>query len=305
MATILTAIKKYDQDSAAWDEIHPASSGTIVQVGKAIEVKGSAIGAYAIGDTIQATDDVADVIQRIVQQRVPATYTQPTETLAVTSGTAKGTYEVGTAVNATLTATFTQNDAGALTSHVINNGTSDVVTGTDNPATYQYTATLAEGTVTFTATAQYAAGAVKDDSLGDPSPNGQIQAGSKTATVAYTGIRKGFYGADSAGVNAALTTSDEIRALTATSGKLAKGSTFTMTIPSGSTRATIAFDKTIGTSINKVLYVEGSNTNVVGQFSYSEIDVEGAAGYTAKTYTVATISWAQPTVAAMTFNVTI
>ena len=305
MATILTAIKKYDQESTTWDEIHPASSGTIVQVGKDIEVKGSNIGAYKVGDTIHATDDVAEVLQRMVQERIPATYTQPTEALAVTSGTAKGTYEVGTAVDATLTATFTQNDAGALTSHVINNGSADVVTGTNNPATYQYTATLGEGTVTFRATATYEAGAVKQDNLGDESPNGKIEAGSKSATVAFTGVRKGFYGADSSGVKTPMTTSAEIRGLTASSGKLSKGSTFTMTIPSGSTRCTIAFDKTIGTSINKVLYVEGSNTNVVGQFSYSEVNVEGAAGYTAKAYTVATLGWDQPTVANMTFNVTI
>lgn len=305
MATILTAIKKYDQDSAAWDEIHPASSGTIVQVGKEIEVKGAAIGAYSIGDTINADDDVAAVIQRLVQQRIPATYTAPTEAIAVTSGTAKGTYEVGTAINATITATFTQNDAGALTNHKINDGTSDVVTGTDNPATYQYTATLDEGTHTFTATATYGAGEVKEDNLGDQSPTGQIQAGSKTASLSFVGIRKGFYGADDDGVKTALTTSAEIRALTATAGALSKGSTFSMTIPAGSTRCTIAFPATIGSSISKVLYVEGSNTNVVGQFSFSEVNVGGASGYTAVAYTVATLGWDQPTVAAMTFNVTI
>ena len=304
MSTILTEIKKYDKAQKDWDKIHPATSGTITQVGKEIEVKGKAIGAYAVGDKIKLGDNIADVIAHLVQQRIAATYAAPTEAIAVASGTAKGTYEVGTAVDATIRATFTKHDAGDITSHKINDGTSDVVTGTTNPAEYKYTATLGEGTVTFTATCAYGQGALKKDNLGDDSPAGRIPAGSKTATLAYTGIRKGFYGADSTSSDA-LATSADIRKLTASSGALKKGSTFTMTIPKGSKKCTIAFDKAIGTTISKVLYVEGSNTNVVGQFAFATVAVEGANGFASKDYTVATLAWAQPTAAAMTFNVTL
>jgi len=304
MSTILTEIKKYDKAQGDWDKIHPATSGTITQVGKEIEVKGKAIGAYAVGDKINLSDNLADVIAHLVQQRIAATYTAPTEAIAVASGTAKGTYEVGTAIDATIRATFTQNDAGAITSHKINDGTSDVVTGTTNPAEYKYTATLGEGTVTFTATCAYDQGALKKDNLGDDSPSGRIAAGSKTATLAYTGIRKGFYGSDTTSSDA-ITTSDGIRALTASSGALKKGSNFKFVIPKGAKKCTIAFDATIGSTISKVLYVEGSNTNVVGQFSFTSVSVEGANGFTAKAYTVGTLAWAQPTAADMTFDVTL
>lgn len=304
MSTILTEIKKYDKAQGDWDKIHPATSGTITQVGKEIEVKGKAIGAYAVGDKINLSDNLADVIAHLVQQRIAATYTAPSEAIAVASGTAKGTYEVGTAIDATIRATFTKNDAGDITSHKINDGTSDVVTGTDNPAEYKYTATLGEGTVTFTATCAYGQGELKKDNLGDDSPSGRIAAGSKTATLAYTGIRKGFYGSDTTSSDA-ITTSDGIRALTATSGALKKGSNFKFVIPKGAKKCTIAFDATIGSTISKVLYVEGSNTNVVGQFSFTSVSVEGANGFTAKAYTVGTLAWAQPTAADMTFDVTL
>lgn len=305
MSIIKTAIKKYDSTAQAWDELHPASSGTIVRVGEEIEVMGQAVGSLSPGDKILATDSVATILKKMVQTRIAATYTAPTESLVISSGTAKGTYEVGTSIDATLKATFTQNDAGALTSHKISIGGTDVVTGTDNPATYTYTHTLGDETINCVATAAYGQGALKQDNLGDDSPNGRIAAGSKTSSVSYTGIRKGFYGTDAAGVETGLTTSSEIRALTASAGKWVKGTTFTMTVPKGSTRCTIAFDATIGSTISKVLYVEGSNTNVVGQFKFTSVDVEGANGYTAKSYTVGTLGWSQPTAADMTFNVTL
>lgn len=304
MSTILTEIKKYDKAQGDWDKIHPATSGTITQVGKEIKIVGKDIGSYKVGDVIPATENVATVLIKALSTPIPPSYTAPSEAIAVTSGTAKGVYEVGTAVDATIRATFTQNDAGAITSHKINDGTSDVVTGTTNPAEYKYAATLGEGTVTFTATCAYEQGELKQDSLGSDYPTGRIPAGSKTATLAYTGIRKGFYGSDTTSSDA-ITTSAGIRALTATSGALKKGSNFKFVIPKGAKKCTIAFDATIGSTISKVLYVEGSNTNVVGQFSFTSVSVEGANGFTAKAYTVGTLAWAQPTAADMTFDVTL
>lgn len=310
MATIQkTTLKRYN--GTDWDPIFLAGSGDITQAGESWEIMGQAIGAYNVGDTVNATDMVTDILKKMTQTRVAPSYTAPTVSLTAAQGSTgtgnnfrSGNYEAGTMINALLTATATQNDAGDLTGLKINDGSADVVSGTTNPATYEVNKQLQDAAVTYTATYSYADGAVKDDNLGDPYPTGQIKAGSKTATLKYTPFRKYFYGVDSAGSQDALTTSAEIRALTNSTSAASKGTKFSISVPVGSTRCTIAFPATVGT-LAQVLYRESGNANITGQFSQSNVNVEGANAYSAISYNVYTISWAQPTAGAMTFDVTI
>ena len=303
MATIQkTTMKRFN--GTDWDPIHLATSGDITQMGETFQVMGEPIGALKVGDTINSTDTVTAIIKKMLQTRIPASYTQPSVSLVASGTTKGGNYEVGTTLNGTLTATFTAGDAGALTNLQIKKGGTAVVEGASTPQTYNVTGVLGEETQTFQATATYEAGAVKDDNLGDPSPDGQIQAGSKNSSnITFTGYRKYFYGADSTGTTA-ITTSADIRKLTNSNAKASKGTKFSITVPTGSTRCTIAFDKTVGT-LAQVLYKEAGNSNITGQFALSEVNVEGADGFTAKAYNVYTILWAQPSVSAMTFDVTI
>ena len=114
----------------------------------------------------------------------------------MSSGNSAGNYEVGTTINTTIQGVFTKNDAGALTSIEIRKGSGTVLSSPTSPVTTEaQTFTLGEETVTFTAVANYAEGAIKNDNLGKPSPNGHIAAGSKTsAGVSFTGKRNLFYG---------------------------------------------------------------------------------------------------------------
>lgn len=302
-----TTLKRYN--GTDWDPIYLSTSGDIAAVGEQIEVMGSNIGALKVGDVINATDSITDTLKKMLQTRIPATYSAPSvslNTAAAGSGAthAAGTYEAGTAINALLTAAFNKADAGDLTTLKITKSGTEVATGSATPQTYTYAETLGDGTVSLVATATYTAGAIKNDNLGDPSPTGSIPAGSKSATKTYTGIRKGFYGPDSAGAAEAIDTSAGIRALSATSGAVSKGTKITISVPVGSTRCTIAFRATVGT-LAQVLYRESGNANITAQFAKSTVAVEGANGYTAVDYNVYTVTWAQPTAGAMTFDVTI
>lgn len=302
MATVQkTTMKRFN--GTDWDPIHLATSGDITQAGDTWQIMGQPIGAYAVGDTINATDSVTEILKKMTQTRIPATYTKPALAFDVPTGNKGGNYEAGTSLSSTLRATFTKNDAGNLTNLKINNGTDDLVTGTITPQSYEYTGVLGDDPLTFTATAAYEAGEIKNDNLGDPSPNGQIKAGSISKTITFTPFRKYFYGADSTG-SAAIADSAGIRALSGSSGKATKGTKFSISVPVGSTRCTIAFDKTVGT-LAQVLYRESGNANITGQFTLSEVNVEGVGAYSAKAYNVYTILWAQPTAGAMTFDVTI
>lgn len=304
MATVQkTTMKRFN--GTDWDPIHLATSGDITQMGETFQVMGEPMGALNVGDTINATDSVTTIIKKMLQTRIAPSYTKPTASL--TAGSQKGgNYEAGTSIDTLLTAAFTKNDAGDLTAlKILKNGSTEVVTGASTPQTYQYTETLADGSTRFEASATYGDGEVKNDNLGDPSPTGQIKAGTvKSSAITFNGIRKYFYGYDTSGVTTAIDTSAGIRALTASSGAASKGTKFSISVPAGATRCTIAFDKTIGT-LSQVLYRESGNANITSQFNLSEVNVEGANNYTAKAYNVYTISWAQPTAGAMTFDVTI
>lgn len=65
--TILAQIKQYSQADTDWNIIHPATSGTIVSLGKAITVAGHNIGSYTVGSQIPADASVAAVIEQIAK----------------------------------------------------------------------------------------------------------------------------------------------------------------------------------------------------------------------------------------------
>lgn len=65
--TILAQIKQYSQADTDWNIIHPATSGTIVSLGKAITVEGHNIGSYTVGSQIPADASVAAVIEQIAK----------------------------------------------------------------------------------------------------------------------------------------------------------------------------------------------------------------------------------------------
>lgn len=136
----------------------------------------------------------------------------------------------------------------------------------------------------ITAKANYAAGAIAVDNLGDPSnPTVQIAAGSKSASGAYiTGYRAWFmYVGESL---------DEINSafIRGTSNKGATPSTQNgVTIPEGTKRVMIAIPATNAANLTSVIDVDGMGLDVFSSnFIESTIDVEGLNGYQAKPYKV-------------------
>lgn len=170
---------------------------------------GGSIGGLNTGDTIPERTSLDELIKMLTQKAVHPTYNAPGVTCRVSSGTAAGSYEVGTEINTTIQGVFTQNDAGALTSIEIKKGGSSVLSSPTSPVTTEAQVfTLGEETVTFNAVATYADGPVKNNNLGQPDATGQIKAGSKTSgNVSFTGKRNLFYGT---GVGAAPSMSSEV-----------------------------------------------------------------------------------------------
>lgn len=266
---------------------------------------GGMVGGLETGDTIPEGTTLDQLIQMLTQKAIPATYTQPAVTLRNSTGNAAGAYEVGTNINTTLQALFTQNDAGALTNLAIyKQGTSDaLISGATSPqSTEAQEFQLTDGSVTFYATATYAEGEIKNNNLGQPSPEGHIAAGSKNSSnFTFTGQRNMFYGT---GVGAAPeATSEVVRALTNKKLNPTQGYSFNITVAEGQQYVRIAYPNTLR-KITKCFYVE-QNTDLAANFEEEVISVQGANGAAGADYRVLTYEMAVPAAASMTLQVQI
>ena len=264
---------------------------------------GGTVGGLKTGDEIPVGTTLDDLIKLLTQKSVPASYVQPGVTCRVSTGTAAGSYEVGTQINTTIQGTFTQNDAGALTTiEILKNGSSILSQATSPITTEAQTFTLGEETVSFTAKATYAAGLVKDDNLGQPSPDGQIKAGSKTsAAVSFVGKRNLFYGTG-VGTTPSVT-SELVRGLSNKQLGPSNGTSFNINVAAGQQYVVIAYPATLR-KITKCFYVE-QNTDLAENFTEQTISVQGANGAAGADYRVLVYQMAVPAAASMTLRVQI
>ena len=162
---------------------------------KEYTLKGTDLGALKAGQTIPKEIDMDGLLNLITQKSIPATYTKPSVTLTNNAGSAAGNVEAGTSITPKLRATFNKNDAGDLTAISIKKGAQSVKEGTASPLDYAGEAIIVgDETVTFTASATYKEGAIKNDNLGNPSPNGHILAGTVASSgYSITGQRNAFW----------------------------------------------------------------------------------------------------------------
>ena len=145
------------------------------------------LGKYGPGQTIPSKGKTAaQVLMDVIMQTVSPTYVQPTA--GISSNPPAGSYEIGSALNITLTASFNQNDAGAQTTSSFSKNGSGLGSNTDNIASLT-------APVSYTATVSYAQSVVKNNNIGTPDPTGQISAGSKTSSaITFTPQAKRYWG---------------------------------------------------------------------------------------------------------------
>lgn len=264
---------------------------------------GGTVGGLKTGDTIPEGTTMDELIKLLTQKAVPPVYSEAGVTCRVSSGNQASSYEVGTQINTTIQGTFTQNDAGALTTiEILKNGVSIQSQATSPITSEAQTFTLGEETVSFTAKATYADGPVKNDNLGQPSPDGQIKAGSKTSSaVSFTGKRNLFYGT---GVGAAPEASSEVvRGLANKKLGPTNGTSFNINVAVGQQHVIIAYPATLR-DLTKCFYVE-QNTDLAANFEKSNISVQGANGAAGADYKVYVYEMAIPAAAGMTLQVQI
>lgn len=240
------------------------------------------------------------------QDKDPAV-TQPSVTLTASNVKA---YEVGTSVTPSYTAvlnagSYEYGPATGVTAtawSVSNTETDEVLT----TASGSFAAVTVGDDTNYSITAQatYGDGAVPVTALGSPYADGQIKAGTKSATKSkISGYRNSFYGT--------LTTKDGeinstlVRSLTGKSAKaLVNGNTFNISIPVGAIRVVFAYPAALR-DVSSVQDVNGMNAEIKTAFTQYTVSVEGANGYTGIDYKVYVMDMANANDTANTYKVTI
>lgn len=234
-----------------------------------------------------AGKNLKEVLAALFAKEQNPTITQPS--VAITANKMKA-YEVGTKVTPDYTATFNSGtyQYGPATGVAV---TAWSVTDTDSHELTTATGTFPELTVgdntnyKITATATYGDGVAPKTNLGNEYAAGKIQAGSKSKdSAAITGYRSFFYGVvktdvlDSAVIRG-LTNGgayDSAKTLTVTVNG-ADGVGIVVAVPADSTR----------TGVKEVLLTTSMNADITADYVVSTpVDVEGANGYTAKSYKI-------------------
>lgn len=266
---------------------------------------GGTLGGFKTGDQIAKDTSLETLIKKLLMKQVPPTYSQPSVSIANNGGTASGNYEIGTSVTPNIRATFNKADAGDLTSIQFKKGSSNVGEAqTTSPADYTEEAFVLESATTFSATATYAEGPIKNDNLGQPYPDGHIAAGSKNSSnFTMTPYRQGYFIGSTE--DTAEVTSATVRGLSLKKNGAYSAGTIKLTVPVGAQRVLIACPVT-NTGMTKVLNESALNADVTSTFVKSTVDVEGAAGYTAVSYNLWTfvpdVPYGQEAVLAITLG---
>lgn len=221
------------------------------------------------------------------------------------------TYESSTGVTVTnwkvdrvtnlATTTVATVDSATLSAGTDDNGGNGFQIG-DSAGTFGDSSTPVVSTVKYTATATHTAGNLAKDNLGSPCTNStQIASGTKSRTTStVTCYRNYFYGAT--------TTTDAIdsayiRNLTKSNKAYAATSSLRITTTPQTRRIVIAcIDGKPG--VTKVTE-PNLNADVFGSFTKTQVEVEGANGYAAKTYNVWVWETAKEWGEALTYTVTL
>lgn len=266
-----------------------------------------------IGKLAEAGDSLSDMLEKVWLKETNPSTTQPS--VSVTFPQA-GSYEVGTYVSPTYSASCTtgaysygsKDSTGAIVS-----GTGVTITGWSVSDTNAKTLTSSSGyfdkfqvtdttNYTITAEATHTAGNMPVTNLKNDYASGKIAAGTKSKTSsAVTGYRNSFYGTLE---DKSEPTSAVVRGLTASGKSLVNGSTFTVDVPVNAQKVIIAYPATLR-DITSIKDVNGLNAEISSGFSKATLDVTGAESYSAISYKIYTMEFANPIETANTYTVVI
>ena len=330
-----TTLKRYD--GVKWIPVYLTSSSDITMLGEEIEVVGDH-GAFKDGDIVPGTMSVKNVLKKLLRNLIPPTYNHPSVNLFLSpnklenAGTSGVIYiQSGNIPDGYIVSELNKADEGALVRHqIFRMGSNQVPVmieaepgdGVYYPADNRYyTPTIADiiadEPVTYYSEYQYEQGPIKQNNFEEDDPNGRIEAGTvQSEPLKFIPIFDIYYGYDSDGVSDPITEPEEIVKLkngvdnpdtdygqffAAIDPENQPDIKFTMNLPGGITRITIAYPTWLPLNRLIILYDGGGNSNIVKLFGTNIVSMDNLRVPT--DYCVRTLSWDQPTADEMIFSV--
>lgn len=237
----IVAVKDYSSGDGG-------GAGTITEE---IKVTGVEVGGVSDGTVFAAGTAIEGILNQILVKTIAAEYTAPTVNITVSPSVA--VFEKGVSTNFTLTANFTQNDAGIAQVYAWNGG----------GAGKNKQLTITDST-TASVEVSFAEGAIKNNNMGDPSPAGHIEAGKVSATTSIKAVDPIYSGAGTfTGSNG-------------TKEVIAKPTTKTYSFTTNNDTVFIASPYQIGTIL------DNNGFNATGSFVHSETDYTRQDGSTVR-----------------------
>lgn len=309
---------KIGDGATTWGDLPYANSGADIQVDASQVmfnrdlVFTETFGKYVPSGgkvTVPANgDSLLEVLLNAFATDSNPSITQPSVNISSSSFKA---YEVGTNVTPAYTATlnpgsYQYGPATGITAtswNVVDNAAEPNTLTTASGSFPQMQ--VVDGTsYSITATASYGTGTVPNTALGQEYADGQIKAGSKSATKGtISGYRNGFYGTTTSQSSGTFESND-IRALTATNKAVTAGTVWNISIPVGARSVIFAYPATIRDATS-VLDANGLNAEIKTAFTKIQVQVAGANGYNPIEYKVYYTNYANANDTQNTYKVTI
>lgn len=199
------------------------------------------------------------------------TYKAPAFTISASPLTG----EVGDTINVAVSASWTQNDAGTASNYRLTLTGETPYTNAAGTTAYTFAnVALTDTPKTLSGRIAHSAGAIKNDSEGNPYPAGAIGANANLASnnITISGYRKAFWGTTNA-KGTAPTTSAQVRALGNESTAGAQKS-FKINIPLGDWDTIIAIPASLGNNID-IRAASYSGVDYGVAFTKSTVGVDG------------------------------
>lgn len=253
-------------------------------------------------------DSLLDVLLSAFATDSNPSITQPS--VSISSSDFKA-YEVGTNVTPSYTATLNPGSYQygpatgiTATSWSVTDNAAEPNTLSTASGSFPQMQVVDDISYSITATASYGAGAIPNTALGQEYADGQIKAGSKSATKGtITGYRNGFYGTTTSQSSGTFE-SDNIRALTATDKAVTAGTVINISIPVGAKSVIFAYPASVR-DVNSVQDANGLNAEIKTAFTQVQVQVAGANGYNPIAYKVYYTNYANANDTQNTYKVTI
>ena len=206
------------------------------------------------------TSDISTILDIV---DTPPTYIKPTLSISLNTGT----LEHNKATSVTITPNFKQNDAGLVSKYVLYKNGTEIFNNTTISA-YTDSATINHnGSISYSATATYGDGPIKNTLLGIPYPNTSIKAGSVSASGIIRAYALSYYGI----INSSTITENDISSL---SSRLSSSKSYIYTVNLAEQRIVYMYPQSFGTltSIKDANNFDYINSYTRTTLSYNGVD---------------------------------